>query len=190
MKRASKGYSGVNTPLFQTMLVQDQCEGPTIPVMSHHTPTSVPSTSQPPSTPPSIQATPVVEEADPMPHDLPLLRVYSLRSDEGSLSLNELTVLCTSLSKKVESLESELKQTKQTCWELHFPYLVPIVLIAAEIYSTRDSQVVSEPVRNSEQVAIKMKHYLAYTDYPIWEVIQNGNGPVSITTDTSGQIKV
>ncbi|GJR07528.1 hypothetical protein Tco_1122104 [Tanacetum coccineum] len=27
-------------------------------------------------------------------------------------------------------------------------------------------------------------------DYPIWEVIQNGNGPVSITTDTSGQIKV
>ncbi|GKB14086.1 hypothetical protein Tco_0848009 [Tanacetum coccineum] len=27
-------------------------------------------------------------------------------------------------------------------------------------------------------------------DYPIWEVIQNRNGPVSITTDTSGQIKV
>ncbi|GKA14572.1 putative ribonuclease H-like domain-containing protein [Tanacetum coccineum] len=35
-----------------------------------------------------------------------------------------------------------------------------------------------------------MEHYLAYTDYPIWEVIQNGNGPVSITTDTQGQIKV
>ncbi|GJS86324.1 putative ribonuclease H-like domain-containing protein [Tanacetum coccineum] len=32
----------------------------------------------------------------------------------GSLSLNELRDLCTSLSKKVESLESELKQTKQT----------------------------------------------------------------------------
>ncbi|GJV38935.1 hypothetical protein Tco_1417375 [Tanacetum coccineum] len=32
--------------------------------------------------------------------------------------------------------------------------------------------------------AIKMEHYLAHTDYPIWEVIQNGNGPVSITTDT------
>ncbi|GJZ29529.1 hypothetical protein Tco_0574176 [Tanacetum coccineum] len=38
--------------------------------------------------------------------------------------------------------------------------------------------------------AIKMEHYLAHTDYPIWEVIQNGNGPVSITTDTQGQIKV
>ncbi|GJS30079.1 putative ribonuclease H-like domain-containing protein [Tanacetum coccineum] len=38
--------------------------------------------------------------------------------------------------------------------------------------------------------AMKMEHYLDNTDYPIWEVIQNGNGPVSITTDTSGQIKV
>ncbi|GKA32271.1 hypothetical protein Tco_0718638, partial [Tanacetum coccineum] len=37
---------------------------------------------------------------------------------------------------------------------------------------------------------IKMEHYLAHIDYPIWEVIQNGNGPVSITTDTQGQIKV
>ncbi|GJR19293.1 ribonuclease H-like domain-containing protein [Tanacetum coccineum] len=38
--------------------------------------------------------------------------------------------------------------------------------------------------------AMKIEHYLAYTDYPIWEVIQNGNGPVSISTDTHGQIKV
>ncbi|GJU45179.1 putative ribonuclease H-like domain-containing protein [Tanacetum coccineum] len=38
--------------------------------------------------------------------------------------------------------------------------------------------------------AMKMEHYWAHTDYPILEVIQNGNGPVSITTDTQGQIKV
>ncbi|GJR07145.1 ribonuclease H-like domain-containing protein [Tanacetum coccineum] len=38
--------------------------------------------------------------------------------------------------------------------------------------------------------AMKMEHYLAHINYPIWEVIQNGNGPVSITTDTQGQIKV
>ncbi|GJT91830.1 hypothetical protein Tco_1080675 [Tanacetum coccineum] len=38
--------------------------------------------------------------------------------------------------------------------------------------------------------AMKMEHYLAHTDYPIWEVIQNGNGPVSISTDTQGQIKI
>ncbi|GJR49975.1 ribonuclease H-like domain-containing protein [Tanacetum coccineum] len=44
--------------------------------------------------------------------------------------------------------------------------------------------------RNNDIWAMKMEHYLAHTDYPIWEVIQNGNGPVSITTDTQGQIKV
>ncbi|GKA29027.1 hypothetical protein Tco_0715272 [Tanacetum coccineum] len=38
--------------------------------------------------------------------------------------------------------------------------------------------------------AMKMEHYLAHTDYPIWEVIQNGNGPVSVTTDTSRQLKI
>ncbi|GJU39017.1 putative ribonuclease H-like domain-containing protein [Tanacetum coccineum] len=38
--------------------------------------------------------------------------------------------------------------------------------------------------------AMKIEYYLAHTDYLIWEVIQNGNDPVSITTDTQGQIKV
>ncbi|GKE37514.1 hypothetical protein Tco_1460919, partial [Tanacetum coccineum] len=38
--------------------------------------------------------------------------------------------------------------------------------------------------------AMKIEHYLAHTDYPIWKVIQNGNGPVSVITDTSGQIKI
>ncbi|GJS68657.1 hypothetical protein Tco_0683222 [Tanacetum coccineum] len=38
--------------------------------------------------------------------------------------------------------------------------------------------------------AMKMEHYLAHTDYLIWEVIQKGNGPVSVSTDTNGVIKV
>ncbi|GJU49388.1 ribonuclease H-like domain-containing protein [Tanacetum coccineum] len=49
------------------------------------------------------------------------------------------------------------------------------------------------PILNKREYdiwAMKMEHYLAYTDYPIWEFIQNRNGPVSITTDTQGQIKV
>ncbi|GJQ89869.1 hypothetical protein Tco_0001008 [Tanacetum coccineum] len=41
-------------------------------------------------------------------------RVHTPRSDEGSMTLHELTVLCTNLPNKVESLETELKQTKQT----------------------------------------------------------------------------
>nr|GEU72446.1 xylulose kinase-1 [Tanacetum cinerariifolium] len=43
---------------------------------------------------------------------------------------------------------------------------------------------------NTTPAAMKMEHYLSHTDYPIWQVIQNGNGPVSIITDTNGMIKV
>ncbi|GJY32796.1 hypothetical protein Tco_0417265 [Tanacetum coccineum] len=49
-----------------------------------------------------------------MPYDSPLLGGHTPRSDEGSMTLHELTVLCTKLSNKVENLETELKQTKQT----------------------------------------------------------------------------
>nr|GEV27406.1 ribonuclease H-like domain-containing protein [Tanacetum cinerariifolium] len=37
---------------------------------------------------------------------------------------------------------------------------------------------------------MKMEHYLSHTDYPIWKVIHNGNGLVSVTIDTNGKIKV
>ncbi|GJS81117.1 hypothetical protein Tco_0747658 [Tanacetum coccineum] len=36
--------------------------------------------------------------------------------------------------------------------------------------------------------AMKMEHYLAHTDYPIWEVIQNRNGPVSIIQYTKDKL--
>nr|GEZ11163.1 hypothetical protein [Tanacetum cinerariifolium] len=48
------------------------------------------------------------------PHDSPLPGGHTPKSDEGSLTLNELTVLCITFSNKVESLETELKLTKQT----------------------------------------------------------------------------
>nr|GEY30900.1 hypothetical protein [Tanacetum cinerariifolium] len=38
--------------------------------------------------------------------------------------------------------------------------------------------------------AMKMEHYLTHTNYPIWQVIQNRNGPISVTTDTNRMIKV
>nr|GEW45493.1 ribonuclease H-like domain-containing protein [Tanacetum cinerariifolium] len=38
--------------------------------------------------------------------------------------------------------------------------------------------------------AMKMEHYLSHTDYPIWQVIQNDNGLVSVTTDTNEMIKL
>ncbi|GJX98183.1 hypothetical protein Tco_0355202 [Tanacetum coccineum] len=56
MRRISKGYTRVNIPLFSSMLIQgpiQQGEGSTVPVVSHHTPITTPSTSQPPLSSPS-----------------------------------------------------------------------------------------------------------------------------------------
>ncbi|GKB58183.1 hypothetical protein Tco_0914369, partial [Tanacetum coccineum] len=84
-------------------------KGSTVPVESYPTPTSAPSTSQPLTTPPSMQTTYDAEEPATMPYDSSHLRVQSLGSEEDNLSLNELTVLCTTLSKKAEDLQSDLK---------------------------------------------------------------------------------
>nr|GEZ85089.1 hypothetical protein [Tanacetum cinerariifolium] len=54
-----------------------------------------------------------IDKTQFMPHDSPLQRVNTLGSDEGSMTLNELMVLYTKLSQKVESLEADLKQTKK-----------------------------------------------------------------------------
>ncbi|GKB00444.1 hypothetical protein Tco_0828437 [Tanacetum coccineum] len=37
--------------------------------------------------------------------------------------------------------------------------------------------------------AMKMEHYLSHTDYPIWEVIQKGNGPMTDAKETWDAIK-
>ncbi|GKE71957.1 hypothetical protein Tco_1530029 [Tanacetum coccineum] len=118
MKRVSKGYSGVITPLFDTMLVQPQCVAPSIQttpetspskitsspsLSSHHTSISAPSTSQPP-------ITPTVEPAS-MPHESPLYSVHSLRCDEGSMQQHELMDLVTKLTDRI-GLEKNVKTGK------------------------------------------------------------------------------
>ncbi|GKC84628.1 hypothetical protein Tco_1140345, partial [Tanacetum coccineum] len=90
MRRVSKGYIRVNIPLFSSILVQgpiQQGEGSTVLVESYHIPITTPSTSQPPLSSPSRVPTP--------PHDSPLPVGHTPGSDEGSMTLNELTVLCT-----------------------------------------------------------------------------------------------
>ncbi|GKA32213.1 hypothetical protein Tco_0718580 [Tanacetum coccineum] len=99
MKRASKGYSGVVTPLFDTMLVQDQDEA---------TFTSVDVDAGGAATIDVGQGSGTIYKTPTRLNDAPLSGVNIPGSAEGSLSLNELTILCTSLTRKVESLESEL----------------------------------------------------------------------------------
>ncbi|GJS19955.1 hypothetical protein Tco_0448587 [Tanacetum coccineum] len=115
MRRISKGYLGVVTPLFDTMLVQAQDEAPQTSPSKITSSTSLsPQTHQPSPSPEPIQTTREAEEAASMPHESPLYNVHLLGRDEGSFTLNELTVMCTSLVKRVEGLESELKHTKKT----------------------------------------------------------------------------
>ncbi|GJY42300.1 hypothetical protein Tco_0429570 [Tanacetum coccineum] len=108
MKRVSKGYSGMITPLFDTMLVQPQGVEPSIQtttetspskitsspsLSSHHTSISSPSTSQLPITP--------TEETALMPHESPLHSVHLLGSDEGNI-----------LILRVKKLEKNVKTCK------------------------------------------------------------------------------
>ncbi|GJS82621.1 putative reverse transcriptase domain-containing protein [Tanacetum coccineum] len=61
----------------------------------------------------------------------------------------------------------------------------PLSILLDEIQIDDKLHFIEEPVEIMDLEVKRLKH-----NYPIWEVIQNGNGPVSITTDTQGQIKV
>ncbi|GJV68093.1 hypothetical protein Tco_1483602 [Tanacetum coccineum] len=86
-RRPTKGYSGVITPLFDTMLVQPHGEAPSTSPSREHVPT---------------------------PYESPLHSVHSHGSDEGRLQQTNLTDLVTKLSNRIEVLEKDLQQTKKT----------------------------------------------------------------------------
>nr|GEU67821.1 hypothetical protein [Tanacetum cinerariifolium] len=154
MRRASKGYSGVDVPLFPTMLVQG-------PILQ-----SEPKILPPPILSPSRVPTPL--------HDSPLSGGNTPGSEEGRMTLNKLTVLYTSLSKKVESLESDLKQTKLTYSAAYSKLIMKFTIkertkLLAEFFKRRKKQLAakrSEAIRNKPptrtQVRNKMITYLKH----------------------------
>nr|GEW34405.1 hypothetical protein [Tanacetum cinerariifolium] len=87
MRRASKGYSRADVPLFPTMLVQG-------PILQ----------SDPIISPPLISLPSRVPKT---PHDLPLLGGNTLGREEGRMAINELTLIM-----KVKKLESKVKSRK------------------------------------------------------------------------------
>ncbi|GJW54969.1 hypothetical protein Tco_0099054, partial [Tanacetum coccineum] len=114
MRRATKGYSGVVTPLFDTMLVQPQGEAPsTSPsritsspsLPSHHTSSSTP------TTPPSTYHLHEAEAPATMPHKSPLHSVHSHGSDEEDPSKQ---------GRKIAQIDTDptisLVQEKGTLW--------------------------------------------------------------------------
>ncbi|GJV84226.1 hypothetical protein Tco_1524124 [Tanacetum coccineum] len=194
MRRASKGYTRVDIPLFPTMLVQGpilQGEGSTVPVESHHTPSGAPITSKPPlSSPLRIltrqelkgAATTVssidagqgrgnIPKSPTVPYDSPLLGGHTPGSDEGSMTLNELTVkkleqtvkikpssrsdessmtlheltvLCTKLSNKEESLEDPSKQGR----------MIEDIDQDARIYLVTPTKVSSQEDQSEDQIGV------------------------------------
>ncbi|GJT17555.1 hypothetical protein Tco_0876261 [Tanacetum coccineum] len=115
MRRASKGYSGVVTPLFESMLVQAHDEEQ---LQSPSRITSSPSLFNKHcsiiTSPEPIQPTHEAEETASMPHDSPLHAVHSHGSTEGSMQQHDLTVLVNKLNDRIDGLEKDLQQTKKT----------------------------------------------------------------------------
>ncbi|GJT27058.1 hypothetical protein Tco_0907333 [Tanacetum coccineum] len=106
--------------IFNGMGLIFQGEGSTVPVESHHTPTGALSTLQPHLSPTlksyirqETKGSGNINKTSTMPHDSPLSRVNTLRSDEGRMQHNELMDLVTKLSDRVIVLETDLIQTKK-----------------------------------------------------------------------------
>ncbi|GKF75993.1 hypothetical protein Tco_0225437, partial [Tanacetum coccineum] len=76
--------------------------------------TTAAATQPSPTQPSPTQPSPGIAHHLPTPYDLPLHAVHSHGSDEGSLKLNELTVLVTKLSDRISVLEDDLRKTKKT----------------------------------------------------------------------------
>ncbi|GJY87242.1 hypothetical protein Tco_0501870 [Tanacetum coccineum] len=123
MKRQGKDFSGRDTPLFPTMIVQAQeqeGEGSVMPTVPQHTPTiNQPSSSQPQKkqkprkskkqntevSQPSDSTEPIADEA-PNDENVTTHSNDPLLSGEERLKLNELMELCTNLSQRVLDLEN------------------------------------------------------------------------------------
>ncbi|GJR08556.1 hypothetical protein Tco_0791208 [Tanacetum coccineum] len=93
-----------------------------------------------------------INKTPTMPQDSHLPRVNTLGSYEGSLTLQELTVLCTTLSKKVESLETELKQTKLTYGAAYTKLIKKVKKLENKVKSNQARRMAKIVVSNEEDL--------------------------------------
>ncbi|GJX48387.1 hypothetical protein Tco_0273577 [Tanacetum coccineum] len=127
MKRVSKGYTGVDIPLFQTMLVQGlvvQGEGSTHPVESHQTPIGALSTSQLHLSP-TIRSSMRQETEVPQPSSPTHTHVADEAvsfSEDDKMVRADTTVSSLEAghdSDRVIALETDLKQTKKVFGDVY-----------------------------------------------------------------------
>ncbi|GKC92211.1 hypothetical protein Tco_1157653, partial [Tanacetum coccineum] len=115
-------------------------------------PQTHPSTSQQPPTPSFMQT--IHDEGEPAtrPYDSSQPRIQSLGSDEGSLTLNELTVLCTTLSKKVEDLQNKLKQTKLTYGAAYTKLILRVKKLEHKVKASKSRRRTKIVVSDDEEI--------------------------------------
>nr|GEX51623.1 putative ribonuclease H-like domain-containing protein [Tanacetum cinerariifolium] len=78
------------------------------------------------------------ERVPTSPHDSPFPRVNTLRSDEGSMLLQELTALCTTLSNRVLALETDLRQTKKVYGTTYTKLIMKVKKMEKTVSSQED----------------------------------------------------
>ncbi|GKD02359.1 hypothetical protein Tco_1177333 [Tanacetum coccineum] len=163
MRRVSKGYTRVDILLFPTMLTAPESSPSRITSSPSLSPQTHLSTSQQPLTPPFTQTIHDAEEPASMPHDSSQPRVQSLGSDEGSLTLNELTVLYTTLSKKVEDLQNDLKQKKLTYGAAYTKLILRVKKLEYKGRNSADTEILlEEPTKLLEDLVSIAAENLVY----------------------------
>ncbi|GJR09086.1 putative ribonuclease H-like domain-containing protein [Tanacetum coccineum] len=135
MRRASKGYTWVDIPLFLKMLVQGLIVQGVVIAMGWgcHTVTSFRCRKRA-CYYGNIDTNPFHD-----PYDSPLPRVHTLRSNEGRMQHNELIDLVTKLSDRVVALEIDLHQTKKV-YGVTFTNLIKKVKKLEKTVKTRQAR--------------------------------------------------
>nr|GEV37490.1 retrovirus-related Pol polyprotein from transposon TNT 1-94 [Tanacetum cinerariifolium] len=78
----------------------------------------------------------------PTPYDSPLTGIYTPRSDEGRLKLEELMDLCTTLSNRVSTLEDELSSTKAVYHKAFITLIKRVKKLEAQLKQKRSRTVI------------------------------------------------
>ncbi|GJX15968.1 hypothetical protein Tco_0216800 [Tanacetum coccineum] len=151
MKRSTKGFSGQEVALFPNMLAVPTPSTSPSKITSSPSPTPSPSPEPTPTQPSPTQPSPTqpsptqpsptqlsptqpgTEYHPPTPHDSPLHAVHSHGSDEGSLKLQELMNLVTTLSDRIGVLEADLMKTKKTYSSAYTKLILRVKKLEAQI---------------------------------------------------------
>nr|GEX77037.1 hypothetical protein [Tanacetum cinerariifolium] len=91
----------------------------------------------------------------PTPHDSPLIGGYTPRSDEGRLQLEELIDICTTLSKRVTTLETELSSTKAVYHKAFITLTKKVKMLKTQLKKKRSRTIIHSSDEEEPSVDIE-----------------------------------